>query len=198
MTEFTTEDFLGWLGLPESELDDPRLDLRRSPARIMRMLRTELLSSYDPHAFDEMVESFTCFEAHGDEAMVTFAPVAFHSLCSHHFLPFSGTAHIGYVPGAKIVGASKIPRVVNYYSRMFQIQERLVRQVADFLYERASARMVIVLMEAKHSCMGCRGVMSDATMITTAVRPPPGGEQDELLRPVLNEFYAQTAPFRGR
>lgn len=179
------------IDIPAEEWDELSLDLDRTHARVTRMLRDEMLSSYKPGAFDELVRRFTCFPSDGQDAMVVEGPIAFHSTCAHHVLPFSGEAFIGYVPGMRVIGASKIPRVLEYYSRMLQIQERLARQVADFLHDAAEAKMVIVLLEGTHSCMGVRGVrQANTRMVTAAVRPQPGDEEDSLLRGVLNEFYS--------
>lgn len=184
--------FFQELGIPEEEWANGALDIANTPRRIAKMLKEELLSSYHPRAFEELCQHFTCFPSDGQDAMVVIGPIDFHSLCAHHLLPFSGEAYVGYIPNELIVGASKLPRVVNHYSHMLQIQERMGRQIADFLYDKAEARQVIVLLKAAHQCMQCRGVKQQrAEMVTTAVRPQPGGEDDAQLRGVLNEFYSQ-------
>lgn len=186
-------DFFRELGIPAAEWSDPSLDLENTPSRISKMLKHELLASYKPGALADLQRRFTCFPSDGEDAMVFEGPIDFHSTCAHHCLPFSGQAYVAYIPGDLLVGASKIPRVVEYYARMLQIQERLARQTADFIWSTANAKIVIVLMTASHLCMRCRGVKQQNTsMITTAVRPQPGGN-DPGLRFVLDEFYAQLA-----
>lgn len=178
--------------IPEEEWKDEGLDLSATSARISRMYREELLSGYRAGAYDELCSRLTCFPSDGNDSMVFCGNIKFWSLCSHHVIPFSGEAFVAYVPREKIVGASKLARVVEHYSRMLQIQERLSRQVADFLFEKLEARFVVVLIKAVHLCMTCRGVkQQDSNLITTAIRPHPGYEDDPMLRPVLNEFYAQ-------
>jgi GTP cyclohydrolase I len=190
-------DFIGLLGIPSSELDDLSLDISSTPARVLRMLKDELLSSYKPGAFRELLSRFTCFPSDGQDAMVLEADISFTSLCAHHMLPFSGVAHVAYIPNDLIVGASKLARAVEYYSHMLQIQERLARQIADFVAKRANAKVVIVMIEATHSCMTVRGVkQANSRLITTAVRPQPGGNEDYGIRPVIDEFYNQLALLR--
>jgi len=188
-------EFFKDLGIPQSEWDDPALDIANTPRRITKMLRNELLVSYQPGALADLKSRFTKFPSDGRDAMVLEGPIDFHSTCAHHLLPFSGEAYVGYIPGASLVGASKLPRVVEHYARMLQIQERLARQTASFIHGEAGARLVIVLMSASHLCMRCRGVRQQRTrMVTTAIEPNPGtwtSEEEIRYRGVLNEFYAQ-------
>lgn len=187
-------EFFKELGIPASEWSDPGLDLANTPRRIAKMLRDEVLVSYKPGTLSHLRSSFTCFPSDGQNGMVLEGPIDFHSTCAHHLLPFSGEAFVAYIPGPKLVGASKLPRVVEHFARMLQLQERLGRQVADFIYETAQARVVIVLMHAAHLCMRCRGVKQQNTkMLTCTIRPQPGDVHDELIRPVLDEFYRQVA-----
>jgi GTP cyclohydrolase I len=177
------------IGVPRQEYEDAGLDIGNTPARIVKMYRDELLSSYKPGAYEALVKRFTCFDSDGQDAMVTIGPIDFNSLCAHHMLPFTGCAYVGYLPKAKLIGASKIPRVVDFYAAMLQIQERLSRQVADFIVEHATPRAVLVLMTAKHQCMQCRGVKKQsAALISTAIRPTDVYEDN---RGVVDEFYKQ-------
>ena len=97
--------------------------------------------------------------------------VEFYSMCEHHMLPFFGKAHVAYVPNGRIVGLSKIARVVEEYARRLQVQERLSSQVADLLMERLEPQGVGVVMEATHTCMTMRGIRKPgAAMVTSAVR----------------------------
>jgi GTP cyclohydrolase I len=107
----------------------------------------------------------------GYNQMVSVRDVPFHSMCAHHFLPFFGRAHIGYVPNGQIVGLSKLARIVEFYARRPQIQERLTEQIIGFLQLRLEPLGAIVVIEANHLCMEMRGVKKPgATTITSAVR----------------------------
>ncbi len=97
--------------------------------------------------------------------------ITFHSTCEHHMLPFSGVCHIGYLPSKKVIGLSKLARLVDMFSRRLQIQEKLCAQIADKLVDLIQPQGVGVIMEAKHNCMLCRGVKNyTASMITSAMR----------------------------
>lgn len=104
----------------------------------------------------------------GYEGLVLVRDIPFHSLCEHHLLPFRGVAHVGYVPGDRLLGISKLARVLEKFSRDLQVQERLTRQVADYLQEQLNARGVGVVIEAEHMCMSLRGVQAaGATTVTS-------------------------------
>jgi GTP cyclohydrolase IA len=97
--------------------------------------------------------------------------IPFHSLCMHHMLPFHGVAHVGYLPGERIIGLSKLGRVVEYFSRNLQIQERLTTQVADWLERELEPKGVGIVLQAEHLCMSLRGVQKlGATTVTSALR----------------------------
>lgn len=147
--------------------EDPARDgLRSTPARVGR-LYAELLAGYsiDPVA----LINGALFKAEYDE-MIVVRDIEFSSLCEHHLLPFIGQAHVAYVPNEKIVGLSKIPRIVDMYARRLQVQERLTRQIADFLAEVVQPQGVAVVIEALHLCASIRGVKkSRARMVTSAM-----------------------------
>jgi GTP cyclohydrolase I len=106
----------------------------------------------------------------GYDELVVARDIPFHSLCEHHLLPFHGVAHVGYLPGARIVGLSKLARVVELYARRLQVQERLTTQVARWLQENLDPRGVGVVIEAEHLCMSLRGVQKPgARTITSAL-----------------------------
>lgn len=183
------------LGVPQGEWEDSGLDISNTPKRIARMLRDELLTSYRPGARDELLRRFTCFNSDGEDAMVVEGPISFYSMCAHHMLSFSGEAYVGYIPDRLIIGASKIPRVIDFFARMLQIQERLARQTADFILEHAQPRWVGVLLVADHLCMQVRGVkQANSRMVTTAIRPQPTITQED--RGVIDEFYRQVEMLR--
>lgn len=122
--------------------------LKRTPERFVKMLR-ELTT---PEEFE-----FTTFES-GRDDMIICKNIDFHSLCAHHVVPFIGRAHIGYIPQGKMVGLSKIPRLVKYHAAGLTVQEVLTTAIAQDLEERLGARGVAVVMDAKHLCAGIRGV----------------------------------------
>lgn len=131
-----------------------RAGLRRTPQRYAEALRY-LTSGYqsDP----EQVVGKGLFTAEGEGAVLV-RDIEFFSLCEHHLLPFFGRAHVAYLPGAHIIGLSKIPRIVDLYARRLQVQERLTGQIADALERILAPRGVLVSVEARHLCMTMRGV----------------------------------------
>lgn len=145
--------------------EDPERDgLKRTPDRVARMY-LELLAGYrtDPIA----LINDALFEVEYDE-MVIVRDIEFYSLCEHHMLPFLGRAHVAYMPKGRVVGLSKIPRIVDMFARRLQVQERLTRQIADFLMEVLQPRGVAVVVEAIHMCSMIRGVKKHDTRMTTS------------------------------
>jgi GTP cyclohydrolase I len=104
----------------------------------------------------------------GYEELVLVRDIPFHSLCEHHLLPFRGVAHVGYLPGERLVGISKLARVVEHFARDLQVQERLTKQIAGYLDERLAPRGVGVVLEAEHLCMTLRGVQASGAETTTS------------------------------
>ncbi len=104
----------------------------------------------------------------GYDELVVARDIAFHSLCQHHLMPFYGVAHVGYLPGARLVGLSKLARVVESFARGLQVQERLTRQVADCLDHHLAARGVGVVVEAEHLCISLRGVRAQGSRTVTS------------------------------
>jgi GTP cyclohydrolase IA len=147
--------------------EDPgREGLVRTPERVARMY-AELLAGYrtDP----ESAVNGAIFDVQYDE-MVIVRDIEFYSLCEHHMLPFIGRVHVAYIPNGKVLGLSKIPRIVDMYARRLQVQERLTRQIADFLRDLLKPQGVAVVVEAMHLCSMMRGVKKhDARMTTSAM-----------------------------
>ncbi len=141
-----------------------REGLVETPERVARMF-VELLSGYraDPVA----LLNNAIFEVDYDE-MVIVRDIEFYSLCEHHLLPFIGRAHVAYIPDGKVIGLSKIPRIVDMFSHRLQVQERMTRQVADFLGEVLHPKGVAVVMEALHLCSMMRGVKKHDARLTTS------------------------------
>jgi len=110
----------------------------------------------------------TTFPNEGYDELVLARDIAFHSLCEHHMLPFSGVAHVAYLPGERIVGLSKLARVVESFARDLQVQERLTVQVASWLQETLQPRGVGVVLEAEHTCMTLRGVRKPGARTVTS------------------------------
>ena len=158
----------------ESVGEDPQRDgLRSTPARVARMYE-ELLAGYhiDPTA---LINS-ALFDVEYDE-MVVVKQIEYYSLCEHHLVPFYGHAHVAYIPHNKVLGLSKIPRVVDMFARRLQVQERMTRQIADFLDEVLHPKGVAVVVEGAHLCAMMRGVKkADARMVTSSLI---GGFKDD-------------------
>lgn len=144
--------------------DPDRTGLDRTPTRVAQMYN-ELLAGYrtDPV---KMVND-ALFEVTYDE-MVLVRDIEFYSLCEHHLLPFMGRAHVAYFPRGKVIGLSKIPRVVDLFSRRLQLQERLTRQIADFINELLDPHGVAVVVEGLHLCAMMRGVQKHEARMTTS------------------------------
>jgi len=146
--------------------DPDRTGLLRTPGRVALMY-SELLAGYRTDPIDMVNDAI--FEVNYDE-MVLVRDIEFYSLCEHHMLPFIGRAHVAYIPMGKVIGLSKIPRIVDLYARRLQLQERMTRQVADFLNELLNPRGVAVVLEGIHMCAMMRGVKKhDARMTTSAM-----------------------------
>jgi GTP cyclohydrolase I len=144
-------------------IDGATESMARTPERVASMYE-EFLT---PPEF-----SVTTFPNEGDyDELVIVRDIAFSSLCEHHLMPFTGVAHVAYLPGARIVGLSKLARVVELYARRLQVQERMTTQIADWLEAELEPQGVGVVVEAEHLCMTVRGVRKPgARTITSAVR----------------------------
>jgi GTP cyclohydrolase I len=127
----------------------------------------EILQGY--HTDPDTLINGALFEVAYDE-MVVVKDIEYYSLCEHHMVPFYGVAHVAYIPRGKVLGLSKIPRVVDMFARRLQVQERMTRQIADFLDEVLHPRGVAVVVEGAHLCSMMRGVRkANARMVTSAV-----------------------------
>jgi GTP cyclohydrolase I len=146
--------------------DVNREGLEDTPARVARMY-DELLAGYrvDPH---RLINDAIFDEDYNE--MVIVRNIEFYSMCEHHMLPFIGQAHVAYLPDGKVIGLSKIPRVVDLFSRRLQVQERMTRQIADFLETTLHPHGVAVVVEGLHLCSMMRGVKkANARMVTSAL-----------------------------
>jgi GTP cyclohydrolase I len=152
--------------LSEIGEDAGRDGLLRTPERVRRMY-DELTAGY--HLDADALINGAMFSVDYDE-MVVVRDIEFFSLCEHHLLPFIGRAHVGYLPRGRVVGLSKIPRIVDMYAQRLQVQERLTVQIADFLMERLEPKGVACVIEATHMCTMMRGVKKqEATMVTSSM-----------------------------
>ena len=144
--------------------DAEREGLLKTPERVARAMQY-LTQGYDSNPF-EIVRSALFNEGHSQ--MVIVKDIELYSMCEHHILPFYGRAHVAYIPNGKIVGLSKIARVVDIYSRRLQVQERLTCQIRDCLNETLKPLGVAVVIEANHLCMMMRGVQKQNSVTTTS------------------------------
>jgi GTP cyclohydrolase IA len=151
---------------------------QKTPARYVKMLR-ELTT---PIPFD-----FTTFESRTDE-MVTVGPIHFNSLCAHHVVPFIGECYVGYVPKTKIVGLSKIPRLVKSMAKTLTVQEELTQQIGYYLTAQLGPLGVAVVMRAEHLCMSIRGVQEHDTITTTSFMDGVFADHERLARSEFMDF----------
>jgi GTP cyclohydrolase I len=164
--------------------EDPSRDgLLKTPERVARMYR-EITSGYqtDP---DQLINGALFDVEYGD--MVLVRDIEFYSLCEHHLLPFFGKAHVAYIPDKKVIGLSKIPRIVEMFARRLQVQERMTTQIADLLEEKLHPQGIAVVVEGAHMCAMMRGVKKAEAMMTTSTMRGVFKTDKELRR----EFYAQ-------
>jgi len=141
-----------------------RAGLKRTPQRVARMY-AELLAGY---AVDPLIlVNGALFEVKYDE-MVIVRDIEFYSMCEHHLLPFMGRVHVAYIPDGKVLGLSKIPRIVDMFARRLQVQERMTRQIADLIRDLLKPQGVAVVVEALHLCTMMRGVQKHNARMTTS------------------------------
>ncbi len=140
-------------------------ELSETPARVAALYR-EVFAGLDPGAEPEVAT----FPAGGAGDLVVVRDIPFHSLCVHHFVPFFGHAHVAYLPGERLPGISAVARILEFYARRPQLQERLGRQVADHLERRIAPRGIAVVLEARHLCMEMRGIRRYGLVETRTVR----------------------------
>jgi GTP cyclohydrolase IA len=147
--------------------EDPKREgLLKTPSRVSRSLR-ELTAGY--HVDVDSLINGALFDVPYSE-MVLVKDIDFYSLCEHHLLPFFGKCHVAYIPDGKVIGLSKIPRLVDAFSRRLQVQERLTSQIAEIILKKIKPLGVAVVMEARHLCMEMRGALSkNSPTVTSAM-----------------------------
>jgi GTP cyclohydrolase I len=164
--------------------EDPNRDgLLRTPHRVAKMYG-EMLEGYDQQL--ETIVNGAEFEVeYGENEMIVVANIDYTSMCEHHMLPFVGKAHVAYIPRDKVIGLSKIPRIVDMFARRLQVQERLTNEIADALIEAIDPVGVMIVLEGQHSCASLRGVKKHGVnMVTTAKRGAFHTDKD-----LRDEFY---------
>ena len=161
--EASTEDLYRELLLRLGE-DPARDGLLKTPERIEKSM-AYLTRGYDQNANDILRGAL--FDVDYDE-MVIVRDIEFYSLCEHHLLPFFGKAHIAYIPKGKVIGLSKVARLVDVFARRLQVQERMTREIADSIVEAINPLGVAVILEAQHLCMMMRGVEKQGSMTSTS------------------------------
>ncbi len=157
------EDYVKGI-LTEVGENPKREGLLRTPGRVARAYKF-LTKGYDEDV--EKLLNGAVFNEHYDE-MVIVKDIDFYSLCEHHMLPFYGMCHIAYIPNGKIVGLSKLPRIVEMYSRRLQVQERMTREIGDMINKILEPKGVAVVSEARHLCMMMRGVEKQNSVATAS------------------------------
>jgi len=161
--------------------DTSREGLIKTPKRVVKALQF-LTEGY--HQDPEEILNQALFSSSNDE-MVVVRDIEFYSLCEHHMLPIIGRTHVAYIPDGKVVGLSKIPRIVNLFARRLQIQEQMTEQIADAISETIKPKGVAVVVHARHMCMEMRGVQKiNSTTVSSALRGL--FKSDQKTR---NEFY---------
>jgi len=176
--EAAVRTLIAWAG------DDPeREGLRDTPARVVRSY-AELFAGYDDDPRRHLTRTFE--EVGGYDELVVLSGIRVVSVCEHHMLPVTGVAHVGYLPRNRVVGISKLARVVHGYARRLQIQEKLTAAIADAIQDVLDPLGVGVIIEAEHSCMALRGVNTTGARLTTSrmlgsIRDDPR-QRDEFLR----------------
>jgi GTP cyclohydrolase I len=166
--------------LLEIDPEGIRPGTEETPNRVARAY-TELFDGYSTN-IDKI---FKAFDGEGLDQIVALRDISFTSFCEHHMLPFSGFAHIAYLPNGKVIGASKLARLTNAFAHRLQIQERMTEQIANTLNDKLEPLGVAVIIEATHLCIKCRGVRSEYSNFVTSVMLGQFREDNNIKQEVL-------------
>ena len=169
--------------------DPDREGLQKTPNRVARMF-DELTSGY--HMDPEAVINGAIFNVDYADEMVVVQDIEFYSMCEHHMLPFYGKAHVAYIPNNKVIGLSKIPRIVDMFARRLQIQEQMTSQIATFLQETLDAQGVAVVVEGLHMCSMMRGVKKQHSKMKTSRMLGEFKEDRELRKEFLQHIASSS------
>jgi GTP cyclohydrolase IA len=171
--------------------EDPGRDgLKRTPERVARMYQ-ELLAGYQTDLNGLVNEAI--FETEYQD-MVLVRDLKFYSLCEHHLLPFFGVAHVAYIPDGKIIGLSKIPRLVEMFARRLQVQERMTQQIAETLQDILQPKGIAVVVEGAHMCAMMRGVKSSEARMVTSAMLGAFREDSELRQDFFSQLQLHSTP----
>lgn len=169
------EEIMKILELPITESN------KNTPLRVSKMWCNELFANRNNHNIEDLKARMKTFPNEYDSEMVIVRDIDFDSICEHHWLPFSGKVTVGYVPSDKVIGLSKIPRVVKYFSKKPQLQEQLTTEIGEFLLDLLEPHAIFVEVEATHQCVKCRGAESNCSTRTTYSRVAEGFENARQL-----------------
>ena len=185
---FAVETLVRYIEGCDGEL---REGLEKTPVRVIQSLE-EIFSGYQKDA-EEILES--TFNAEGYNGIVLLRDMEFHSTCEHHLQPFSGRGHIAYIPVDRIVGISKLARLLDMHSKRMQNQERITKNVADDIERHLKPLGCAVILEAQHGCMRCRGVKKQNAVMTTSAMRGVFFDRPEARTELLQ--LIRTAPLQG-
>lgn len=158
------------LGIPITESN------KGTPLRVAKMYCNELFANRNNNNLEELNSRMKTFPNEYENDLVIIRDIEFDSICEHHWLPFSGKVTVGYVPNNKVIGLSKVPRVVKYFSKKPQLQEQLTQEIGEYLFNLLEPHAIFVEVEATHQCVKCRGAESNCSTHTNYKKVNTGFE----------------------
>lgn len=159
-----------------------------TPNRVAKMWVDELFVNRNDEYIEDLDSKMKLFPNEYNNEVVIMRDIEFNSMCEHHWLPFSGKITVAYVPKENVIGLSKIPRVVKYFSKKPTLQEKLGKDIAQYLFEILKPEMLVVYVKSTHSCVKCRGAESDCETVTSfSIQGTPTSEEDAKYYLFLRE-----------